>query len=149
MVALISMGMNDIRNLIHAREGWGAHFTGAGRVGFLAAGEAEAQPAGALGLAVHLTLHPDGAPAVRHAWTPAHHRIVLAMPPAQSHFLVIRHKANYLYSRLTWYISSLLYAPSLCRVADRGAATAAEGNSGLQFRGRFRGIAPFSDLDYR
>ena len=44
--------------------------------------------------------------------------------------LVIRHMADYLYGRLTWYILSLLFAPSLRHVADRGAATAAERNAG-------------------
>ena len=60
-----------------------------------------------------------------------------------SSFLVIRHKANYLYGRLTWYILSLLYVPSLRHVADRGAATAAEGNSGCSLQAVSGGLPRF------
>ena len=69
--------------------------------------------------------------------------------PCSSCFLVIRHKANYLYGPLTWYMLPLFYAPSLRHVADRGAATAAGRNAARSLEARFRGIAPFSDLDYR
>ena len=59
---------------------WGiqsSHVAGAGGVGVLAAGKAEAQAAGALWLAVQLALHSDGAAAVGHARAPAHQRVVL------------------------------------------------------------------------
>ena len=58
-------------------------------------------------------------------------------------FLVIRHKANYLYGRLTWYILSLLYAPSLRHVANRGDATAAEGNAGRSLEAVSGGLPRF------
>ena len=54
-----------------------SHVAGAGGVRLQRAGEAEAVPAGALRLAVHLARHAQGAPAVRDARAPAHHVVVL------------------------------------------------------------------------
>ena len=54
-----------------------SHVAGAWGVGLQRAGEAEAVPAGALGLAVHLARHAHCPLAVGHARAPAHQRIVL------------------------------------------------------------------------
>lgn len=53
------------------------HVAGTGRVRLQGACKAEAVPASALWLAVHLACHPDGSPTVGYTGAPPHQLVVL------------------------------------------------------------------------
>jgi hypothetical protein len=67
----------------------------------------------------------------------------MATSGPHTNFLVIRHKANALNGRPTWYDLSLNFTPSLCHLAHEQAATMAVQNANRSLEVVSRGLLRF------